>query len=237
MRAVGIDVSKHQGTFNPAHAINQVDFVIQRASWAGYKDERFAIIYQGVQQFPSRGAYHYYSTGVDWKRQADLFLSVTEGKGFGVLSLDYEHGYNNLTERTADNAFMWLEYVRNARPNSKVIFYSGAYVYRDFMLPYAGDWSKYDWWIARYPWIPQPRTAEPKQAPGTPERPWTIWQYSKTGKGSLYGCSEEFVDLDVFNGDVDIMKDYFGQAVAIPPVEDCRAETIQECIDTLEELK
>jgi len=226
VRAVGIDVSKHQGIFNPDHAIKQIDFVIQRASWALTKDERFKIIWQGVQQFERRGAYHYYSSGVPWRAQADLLLNVTAGKDFKVLIVDYEAGYNNLNERTALELAKFLNYLIERRPGIKILVYSNSYAMRDLIIPYV-DISHIDWWASFYPLFPKPQTWQPKKLIEL-NRPWKFGQYTKKGKGADYGCAEQYVDLDVFNGTVEELNIYFGiGTVPSPPPPDCDVEVNQ----------
>lgn len=223
MRAVGIDVSKHQGIFDPVHSVGQIDFVFQRASWALTKDERFKIIWQGVQQFDRRGAYHYYSSGVPWKDQAELFLSITAGKDFKALAVDYEVGYNNLNERTALELGKFLNYLIARRPGRKILVYSNSYAMRDLIIPYV-DISHVDWWASYYPLFPNPQTWQPKKLVGL-NRPWKFGQYSKKGKGSNYGCAEQYVDLDVFNGTIEELNTYFGAEVPVPPIPDCTKYT------------
>lgn len=220
-RVVGIDVSKYQGTFDPDLATKPIDFVTQRASYGLVKDERFKIIYQGVQKIECRSAYHYYSTGSPWQDQADFFLNLTYGKGFKGLKVDFEHGYNNLNAYHARCLKEMLDYLKGQVPYKKILGYSGTYVYRDDLKPYA-DFFEYDWWFARFPWIPKPQTGAPKMPTGL-SRPWTEWQYTKTGKGSDYGCNSshdsqysQYVDLNVFNGIVEEVGEYYNLSVGPP---------------------
>ena len=210
-RAAGIDLSKHNGSFDPYSAVKPIDFVIQRLSWAMNPDEKITEIFRGVSQFERRLAYHYYSTGAPWKDQANLFLDMQVGKKFKCLIVDYEHLYNNLNRKTAEDLEKFLWYLVEQRPGKKVIGYSGTYVYRDFIAYYV-DLSMFDWWMARYPWIPAPQTGKPKYPLGLTyvKRPWKKWQYSKTGKGSLYGCASRYVDLNVFNGTVEELETWLG---------------------------
>ena len=220
-RAVGIDVSKYQGSFDPDLATKPIDFVTQRASYGMVKDERFKIIYQGVRKIQCRSAYHYYSTGSPWRDQADFFLNLIYGKGFLGLKVDYEHGYNNLNAYHARCLKKMLDYLREQVPHKKILGYSGTYVYRDDLKPYA-DFSGYDWWFSRYPLFPKPQTGAPKMPLGL-NRDWTEWQYSSKGKGVDYGCNvslnpqhSKYVDLCVFHGTVEELISYYNAEVQPP---------------------
>ncbi len=235
-RAVGIDVSKYQMSFDPDHAVNQIDYVLQRTSWGMNKDELYSVIWQGVRKIERRGAYHYFSTGSPWQDQADLFLEIGVGKQYKMLLVDYEHGYNNLNARTARNLLYFLQYLIEQRPGKRIVGYSNTYTYRDFIQPYV-DLSEISWMFARYPLFPRPQTAGPRFPRGC-RTAWNWHQYSQTGRGGLYGCGWKYVDLGVFNGTVADLDTFLKMNAFTPPppVIDVRAETIQECITALKEL-
>jgi len=213
-RAKGIDVSKYQVSFNPALATVPIDFVIQRASWAGYQDELFVGLFQGgVSKIEDRGAYHYYSSGVPWQQQADLFLSIIMGRNFKYLAVDYEEGYNNLNDRTAHECRLIIDYLREKRPSAKIGLYCGAFTYRDLLLPYE-DFSDVDFWIARYPNTVDPQVDDPDMEDARED--WDFWQYSKEGDGKSHGVGSTFVDLNVFNGTVEELKEYLKNEVIVP---------------------
>ena len=118
---IGVDVSKYNAVFdtsgnyvgwNPDNAKKPISFVIQRASWSMYKDENFDVIYKQVIKIPVRGAYHYYSSSVPWKTQADFFLNVVKDKDFHFYVVDYESGYNVLDGRTIAEASEFVKYVK-----------------------------------------------------------------------------------------------------------------------------
>ena len=236
-RAVGPDVSKYQMSFDPDHSVKQIDFVIQRLSYGMIEDQLRSRIWQGVEKISLRAAYHYYSTAVPWKEQADFFLSLAEGKGYRAFFVDYEHMYNHLTTQTARDYKKMLDYIQGKYPQRKVLGYSGVYVYRDDLMPSKVNFSNYDWWFARYPWLCNPQTSIPNLLILPEERDWTFWQYTKTGPGHLYGCEWQYVDLNVYNGTKEeLKKEWAGIVPPTPPVIDIREETITECIDALKEL-
>ena len=214
-RAVGIDLSKYQLSFDPDKATKPIDYVIQRASWAMNKDELFSVIWQGVRKIERRGAYHYFSTGAPWQDQADLFLEIGVGKKYKALYVDYEHGYNNLNEKTARDLESFLRYLIAQRPGKRIVGYSNTYTYRDFIQPVV-NLSDIPWMFARYPLIPRPQTASPRFPIGC-RTEWDMHQYSETGNGYLYGCGWKHVDLGVFNGTVPELDIFFKMDELDPP--------------------
>jgi len=88
------------------------------------------------------------------------------------------------------NVLAFLQTIENNTGQKPVI-----YTNYDYWNTYMGDldWSlDYLLWIANYthrfgPLVPDPW--HPDQ--------WTYWQYSKSGKGSRYGCPSNYVDLNL----------------------------------------
>ena len=155
--AIGVDVSKYNLGWDPDRATKPIDFVIQRASWAGYKDEQFDAIYAQVIKVPVRGAYHYYSSGVHWRVQADLFLNITRDRGYHFFVLDYETAYNNLDGRTIAEAAEFIKYVKE-QTGKRCLLYFSPNVYNTFIKPfgYANWCNQQDVWMAQYPWTLTP---------------------------------------------------------------------------------
>lgn len=76
---------------------------------------------------PLRMAYHYFSTAVPWKEQADKFLFLVGGRGFRSLFIDYEHAFNYLNRQSAIDAGKMREYVFR-KAGLKTELYTGAYI-------------------------------------------------------------------------------------------------------------
>jgi len=228
MNAIGVDVSKYNAGWNPDKAIKPIDFVIQRASWAAYKDERFDEMYQQVAKVPVRGAYHYYSSGVNWKVQADLFLSITAGKGFHFFVLDYEAAYNQLNKRTIAEATEFVKYVKEKTERRCLIYFSPN-IFNTFIKPFGyAYWAgQQDIWIAQYPWTltQNPPTSKPALPAGLAT--WNIWQYGggdvnfSAGRhaGADYGGGTVGIDLNYYNGTLEQMKNWLGITGTIPTPE------------------
>ncbi len=208
-RAHGIDISKWNSTFEPsANPPLPIDFVIQRLSYAGREDERVAEINTGVQQVGIRGAYHYFSSGVTWRQQADLFINLADTYGpFHFLTLDFEKAYNKQSAGFALDAKQWIDYVAQ-ETGKKVLLYTNPSTYREWLMPYTNWMTKYPLWIAQYYYFPS-HTKNPNMT-GMDRTDWNIYQYTSRGSGSAYGVGSASVDLNVYNDTVEEMKIWLG---------------------------
>jgi GH25 family lysozyme M1 (1,4-beta-N-acetylmuramidase) len=235
---VGLDVSKYNIGWNPDLTVKPISFVIQRASWSMYKDEKFDEMLVQVQKLDIRGAYHYYSSGVNWKYQADLFLSVTKDKGFHFYVLDYEGAYNNLNARTIAEASEFVKYVKQ-QTGKKCMIYFSPNIFNTAIRPYGyASWANaQDVWIAQYPFSFTENPLATKPALPVGLTTWKIWQYGggdvnyTAGRhaGSSYGGGTVGIDLNTYNGTIDEMKLWLGinsipeipvgpPVVIVPPV-------------------
>jgi hypothetical protein len=62
-RARGIDISRHQGEFNPTlEKKKEIDYLILKASQKTWSDDKFEDFYSQTANFPIRGAYHFFTT-------------------------------------------------------------------------------------------------------------------------------------------------------------------------------
>ena len=235
-RPIGIDISKYQVSFDPAKATKSIDFIIQRTSWAMHEDEKYWEMLPNVKKIHRRGAYHYFSTGVPWKAQADFFLSLQDGQGFTALVVDYEGGYNNLNENSANDLERMLRYLRERRPSKNIIAYFNPSTYRDLIQPFVNI-KDFPAWVARYYLIPLSQTRTDIYFKGTDRKDWGLWQYTSKGKAREYGTSlTNTVDLNVFPGTMEELDTFFRKDVTQvpdppPPVDDC-----QEYKDAVEKL-
>ena len=220
---IGIDVSKYNIGWSPDKANKPINFVIQRASWACYKDERFDKILPEVQKVPIRGAYHYYSSGVPWTRQAAVFLNAVKDKGFQFFVLDYETAFNSLGRRTIAEASEFIKFVKT-QTGKRCLFYFSPSTFTSYISPFGyTNWcNKQDVWLAWYPWAigQTPLVSEPVLPRGLSH--WDIWQYgagdvylktkTKTlftagwSAGADYGGGLRGMDLNYFHGTKDDLK-------------------------------
>jgi len=228
---IGVDVSKYNVGWNPDNASKPIGFVIQRASWSMYKDEKFDVMYEQVKKIGIRGAYHYYSSGVPWKAQADLFLSVVRNKGFHFYVMDYERAYNTLNARTIAEASEFVKYVKE-QTGKKCLFYFSPSIYNEFIRPfgYANWCNLQDVWIAQYPYTLSENITQTAPALPTGLVKWNIWQYgggdvnytAGRNAGSAYGGGTVGIDLNYYNGTLEEMKAFFnvsGEVLPPTPVD------------------
>ena len=201
----GVDVSKYDYGFNPDRATTTISFVIQRASYSKAKDERFDEMLPQVLKIPVRGAYHYFSSWINWKVQADFFLSVVKDKGFHFYAFDYETIFNVLDNRTIAEAVEFIKYVK-AQTGKKCLFYTSPSVYNEFIKPYGYEsWMKsQELWIAQYPYVANLNLDRgPSMPAGLTE--WKIFQfggadcngtYGRTA-GAEYGAARTGIDTNI----------------------------------------
>jgi len=208
-RAHGIDISKYDKFFKPETATTQLDFVIQRIGYGVRKDEAFDTLVDGVMRVPIRGGYHYLSSGVDWKRQADLFLEHTANKPYHFFACDFEGAFNTMSSEFAYSAWRWITYVANVS-KKKTVLYTNPSNYTSYIIPssriYGINWESIDFWVAQYNFTPNPN-AQPAIPKG--RQSWHVWQYTDKGDGTKYGVARPTAcDLNVFNGTKEQMAEW-----------------------------
>ncbi len=240
MNAIGVDISKYEvdairddagnitsirNFWNPDKAIKPIDFVIQRVSYGGKKDELLDLLYPQALKIPIRGAYHYFSTGVKWQDQANNFLSCVAGKDYHFYMLDYETAFNNLNATSFAELFEIVKYVKNTT-GKKVLVYFNKSVYQTYMKPYNADAiiNSNDVALAWYPYTAFLNLAKPPSLPAGVTN-WKVWQYGAADvagvagytEGIAYGSWRHGIDLNIFNGSIDDMRAWCGIDI-IPPV-------------------
>lgn len=214
MRAKLIDISKYQLWLLIKGIL---DGIIIRASYGMMKDKLFDTLTEAAQPILVRGAYHYFSSNIPWKTQADLFLKHVKDKGFHFYMLDFERAFNNKSQGFALGASKWIAYVAE-QTDKKVGLYTNPATYREWLLPY-GNWMvKWPLWVAQWPFFPRPDIGSPKMT-GMRRSDWVLWQYSGDGnhKGEFYGVGSRDVDEDVFNGTAEELRAWAGVVIPEPP--------------------
>jgi GH25 family lysozyme M1 (1,4-beta-N-acetylmuramidase) len=219
MRAHGVNLSFRDVSFDPAKATGQIDFAIIKASEGTARDPKFAEIWVGVQKVPIRGAYHFLRSQLDWKAQADFFLSVISSCDLQIYSLDFESKYNEMSAKFADMAHKWSDYITQ-KTGKLVLLYTNPSHYDADLFPY-GDWMRdYPLWIAQY-WMNNPNPdKDPKLPLNRKSGEWAIYQYASeinfAGHAKEYGTPVNSINLNVFNGTVADMRAWL-QLDAPPP--------------------
>jgi GH25 family lysozyme M1 (1,4-beta-N-acetylmuramidase) len=223
MRALGVDLSHWDWSFDPDKSIKVLDFAIQKVSEGLYQDPRLEIIWSGVKKVPIRGAYHYLRSAYSWKDQADFFLNIVNKKDYHILALDYERIGNVVNANFTNMAHQWMDYVKS-KTNKLIILYTNPSHYAADLFPY-GNWMiDYPLWIAQY-WT---SNVGPDRNPGMPKnrKDWAIYQWASeinyVGHGHEYGCGLDLnkptsVDLNVFNGTAIEMQKWVNTGTTPPP--------------------
>ena len=218
-RAHGIDISKYDQYFLPDEVINQLDFIVQRASYRVTRDELFLQLVGGVMRVGIRGAYHYLNSDATWQNQADKFLSIVAPYDYHFYVCDFEGSYNIMNSSFAKMAWDWIQYVRQ-QTGKPILLYTSPSLYNSYIAPSQGvygiDWNTVPLWTAQWFFIPNPD--------GTPSTPtgrtagWKLWQYTDKGDGTKYGVARPTAcDLNVYNGTVAQMKTWLGIDTTPPP--------------------
>jgi GH25 family lysozyme M1 (1,4-beta-N-acetylmuramidase) len=161
-----------------------------------------------------RGAYHFFRSNVDAKKQATKFIDYVKSMNDnGELPpvLDLETNDGQTKEKVIARAKTWLDLVEAAF-NKKPIIYSGQYFLQDYFSEAGGGppaWAKeYPLWLAQYP-----NSYVEGSQPTLPRGwfKWTFWQYSD--KGRVNGINAR-VDLNAFNGDLEELYKFAGAEIA-----------------------
>lgn len=197
--AFGIDISQHQGNINwdSLNLIKKdlpISFAFVRATRGiFYQDAFFNKNWKNLKQKNIiRGAYHYYDVNKSSTDQANNFINaVTLEKGDLPPVLDIEElpRKQSLTQ-LKKGILNWLEIVESKYKIKPIIYSNDAYFIHH--IPDL-DLSNYHIWVANY----NPRD-NPKH------QQWSFWQFSE--QGIIKGITQNFVDLNVFKGDINDLK-------------------------------
>lgn len=195
----GIDISHYQKRINWESLRNEsinndpIRFVFIKAT-EGEKlmDEDFnENFYQAGENGFIRGAYHFYVPGVDIRKQAEFYMHMVHlMPGDLPPVLDVEKTGELTDKQIKSDVKTWLEIV-GKRYNVKPIIYT-SYKFRTNILN-DSVFDKYPLWLAHYYIDKMKYTGK-----------WAFWQHTDCGKlGSIKG----FVDLDIFNGNMQDLMD------------------------------
>ena len=199
----GIDVSYWNAGIDwpKVRATGQRYVFVKASEGDTYSDPTFGANWSGAKAAGLlRGAYHFFRSNKDAKKQATRFIdSVKATNDLGELPpvLDLETHDGQKKEKIIAGAKVWLDLVEAAF-GKKPIIYSAQFFLQDYFSEAGGGppvWSKdYPLWLAQYP---NNYTEESKPFLPRGWFKWTFWQYSKTGRVNGINAN---VDLNVFNG-------------------------------------
>ncbi len=197
----GIDVSHWQGDINWSLVRQSgCKFAFMKATeGATYTDPSFAKNRtQSATEGILGGAYHYFRATSKVEAQIEHFVQTIGASGSRPLLpvLDVEDPKQWKGMSTLDLSGMviaWLEGVEQRLQMRPLIYLSPSFA--DEMLAADKRLAKFPLWLAHWangdPRVPEPWTN------------WTFWQYSS--KGKIDGITENVVDLDRFNGDLEAL--------------------------------
>jgi len=196
----GIDVSAYQGTVDwPTIARQDIDFAYVKATeGSSFVDRQFEANLRGAREAGLLvGAYHFFSFESSGRSQAaHLLATVPDDEGMLPVAIDVEY-YGSFHAHPPDPAGVRTELTAlvealRERGTEPVVYATR---------------SAYDRYIADgFPdtpiWI-RSVIVPPTMSDG---RAWTFWQYSNRDRLDGYDGAEEFVDMNVFHGDLDDLR-------------------------------
>lgn len=192
------DISFWQDDPTTAQGINFVKMaaltrgVIIRAGQGNYEDRVFKTSWANAKKAGLiRGAYWFYDSRVNPKRQAEKWVEIMENDT-GEMEMwgDFEDQYGGQYGGWR-NWFDFMERVKTLLPDKKLGVYTGYYYFQEHAagVRYFGQ---YPLWIAWY------NPTEPLVPPVWED--WTYWQFTSNGDGALFGVESKDIDLNYFNG-------------------------------------
>lgn len=194
----GVDISHYQGAIDweklmGNKALNfPIQFVFLKATEGGdHLDATFAYNFEQARRHGFIcGAYHYFIPKTDARKQADFFISTVQlSEGDLPPVLDVETTGKLPVAELKAAVKNWLDRVEGHYGVKPILYTS----YK-FKKRYLNDsvFNTYPYWIAHY-YVDSVRY----------QGPWHFWQH--TDVGSVPGIEEE-VDLNVFNGSLEQLK-------------------------------
>jgi len=197
----GMDVSYYETSVDWAAAHQAgIEFAFIRVSdGLQFLDPKFPAYWAGAKAAGVlRGTYQFFRPAQDPIAQADLLLDKMGPLEPGDLPpvIDVEVASELSTAQVAASVRAWVAHVTEAIGRPPII-YAGLYSWHD--LTGSADITTSPLWVAQYTSAPCPNIPTPWQR-------WTFWQHSATG--SVDGIPGATLDLDVFDGTLDELRDF-----------------------------
>ena len=220
-KVYGLDVSRHQGSWNWENLALYADkkgevytagakagselqppfFVIMKATeGSDMVDPKYL---GNVEQARAgrliKGAYHFMTTLSEIDTQIENFIrNAVVDKGDFPPVLDIETPHSRVKEIGEDNirkmALKWLQAIE-AHYGVKPVIYTNDRFRKEYLN--TPEFKNYDFWMARYS----------KKGPESGE--WLLWQFTQTGRPRGISGS---VDINVFDGSISEFKAYIDKA-------------------------
>ena len=208
---IGPDVSFYQDENDTSRMIdfnkmrtNGASFVIIRAGQNSWPDPDFAPNWIASKNAGlPRGSYWYYDSREDPIVQAETWaVMLRDDHGELPIFPDFEEHYGG----TYKGWFHWktfLERMKQLLPGKEIVIYTGPSYWKENVPVEAREYFKqYPLWIANYG-VSKPAIPEPWQD-------WLFWQYTESGPGLAFGAESKSIDLNYFNGDIEVFNKRFG---------------------------
>ncbi len=245
--AKGIDLSKHNvttadGVVHHYQHKQPLDFVGLRSTIGLLRDVAFLSLLEDVTPIPVKFAWHYDDVELPWEKQVDNLVAATAGLSINFFGWDYEKGGNILTAKTDENARRAMQMIED-RTGKECLLYSQLSVISE-MFNRGAKWVlQKKLWVAR--WFGIDYFSNTATSPYTPAKPtwatkefydaahWTLWQYGGDKlpaganytipgrfEGEKYGVLSKSIELDVYHGTLDQLRQEFGVIGDVPPAPD-----------------
>ena len=197
----GVDVSSYQGEIDWKVMSPNIDFAFIKATEGSeYVDEKYEYNIKNVADTELYyGAYHFFSYDSRSKEQAEHFIKTVEKKS-GMLApvIDLEF-YGEYEKSPKDSSDVVPEVSDMAKAleehyGIKPIIYATGKSYDKYIKD--SELADYPLWIRNVYFKP------------LFAGDWVFWQYSDDAKLAGYNGEEEHIDMNVFFGDKEKLKDY-----------------------------
>ena len=194
----GVDVSSYQGDINWNILSSQnISFAFIKATeGSSYVDECFAYNFEQAQKTSlAVGAYHFFSYDSEGKTQAENFIRTVvpfEGMLPPVIDLEFYGENEQIPPKRADveTQLKTMLALLEEHYNQKPIIYATE---KSYNLYLSYDYEEYVIWIRNV--ISKPKVSD--------NRNWTFWQFTNREKLDGYTGKEKYIDVNVFQGDME----------------------------------
>ena len=191
----GVDVSSYQGQIHWEELSGEnISFAFIKATeGSSFVDKMFAYNFEAAQKTQlAVGAYHFFSYDSPGQTQAENFIKTVrpfDGMLPPVIDLEFygDKEANPPSREYVDLQLKTMLQVLEEHYGQKPIIYATE---KSYALYLAEDYEKYDIWIRNV--LTKPEL--------TDHRSWTFWQYTNREKLSGYHGEEQYIDMNVFNG-------------------------------------
>jgi lysozyme len=210
VRALGIDLSHHNGTWDPSVMDPRIRFVIHKATeGATFRDSRYDAnrtrLAGSNRQDVVWGAYHVLRETSPIDDQARHFVALAALQPGDVAACDLETKHAKALIETLGSAakaraavVRWLGRVETETGCTPLL-----YVSERGLKHLSANWREpldevvaWPLWYCSYLAAPAPAIAAPEKLdPPTPS--WLLWQFTSKQLGSWAGVSSEHVDVNV----------------------------------------